>query len=224
MQLYFHPASTTCRIIMMFVAEEGMALDYALVDLMKGEQLTPEFKGLNPNGLVPVLDDEGFRLTESGAIIRYLADKVGSAAYPKDLEARARVEEAMQWFYSNYYKDHGYGLVYPQVFPQHKRPSEEIQAGTIAWGKQKAQIWLAILDQNMIGATRRFVCGDSITLADYVGAELVALGELVHCRYADYPNVRRWIGNMRALKHWTEVHQVADSFTAALKDKQFVSI
>ena len=42
--------------------------------------------------------------------------------------------------------------------------------------------------------------------------------------YQDYPNVRRWLGNMKALKHWGEVHAVADGFAASLKDKQFVSI
>lgn len=224
MKLYYHPASTTCRIIMMFAAEEGIALDYELVDLMKGEQLKPEFRALNPNSLVPLLDDDGFRLTESGAIVRYLADKAGSAAYPKELKARARVDEALQWFYSNYYKDVGYGLVYPQLFPHHKRPTDEIQAGTIAWGKQKSQMWLGILDRDMIGPTRKFILGDGITLADYVGAELVTMCDLIQCGYANYPNVRRWIGNMRALKHWAEVHQVADGFAASLKDRQFVSI
>jgi glutathione S-transferase len=224
MKLYYHPASTTSRIIMMFAAEEGVALEYQDVDLMKGEHLKPEYKALNPNCLVPMLDDDGFRLTESGAIVRYLADKIGSAAYPKDLKERARVNEMMEWFYSNYYKDQGYNLVYPQVFPHHRRQSEEAQAGTVAWGKQKVQHWLGILDQNLIGPNRKFLCGDKVTLADYVGAEMVTLGELVHCKYQDYPNVCRWIGNMKALKHWAKVHEVADGFTASLKDKQFVSV
>ena len=224
MKLYYHPASTTSRIVMMFAAEEGIALDYQIVDLMTGEHLKPDYKALNPNCLVPMLEDEGFRLTESAAIIRYLAGKYGSSAYPADLKERARVDEAMEWFYSNYYKDHGYGMVYPQVFPHHKRPTEEIQAGTLTWGKEKAQHWLNILDEDLIGSNRKFLCGDKITLADYVGAEMVALGELVHCQYKDYPNVCRWIDNMKGLKHWANVHEVADGFTASLKDKQFVSI
>ena len=224
MKLYYHPASTTSRIVMMFAAEEGIALDYQVVDLMTGEHLKPEYKAINPNCLVPVLDDDGFVLTESSAIVRYLAGKVGSDAYPLNLMARARVDEAMGWFYSNYYKDLGYGLVYPQVFPHHKRPTEEAQAGTVDWGKQKAQHWLEILDQDLIGPSRKFLCGERITLADYVGAEMVTLGELVHCEYRGYPNVRRWIGNMKALEHWPEVHEVADGFTASLKDQQFVSI
>jgi len=224
MKLYYHPASTTCRMIMMFCAEEGIALDYQLVDLMKGEQLQPEYKAVSPSCLVPALDDDGFILTESGAIIRYLANKSGSAAYPADLKQRARVDEAMEWFYSNYYKDKGYGLVYPQVFPHHKRPGDEAQAVTVDWGKQKTQKWLGILDQDMIGPNRQFLCGDKVTLADYVGIEMVTLGELVHCTYQDYPNVRRWIGNMKALKSWPKVHEVADGFAASLKDMQFVSI
>ena len=170
------------------------------------------------------LEDEGFYLTESGAIIRYLAGKSGAASYPTELQARARVDEAMQWFYSNFYKDHGYGMIYPQVFPHHKRPTDEIQAGTVDWGKDKAEHWLVILDQDLIGSDRDFLCGDAVTLADYVGAEMVALGELVHCQYRDFPNVRRWIGNMKALPHWAEVHEVADGFTAAFRDQSFVSI
>jgi glutathione S-transferase len=224
MKLYCHPASTTSRIVMMFAAEEGIALDYQTVDLMTGEHLKPEYKAINPNCLVPVLDDDGFRLTESGAIIRYLAGKTGSAAYPKDLKERARVDEALEWFYSNFYKDLGYGMVYPQLFPHHKRPTEAAQTGTISWGKQQAQHWLGILDKDLIGSGRKFLCGDKVTLADYAGAEMVTLGELVHCRYQDYPNLRRWIGHMKALKSWGKVHEVAEGFAASLKDKQFVAI
>jgi glutathione S-transferase len=224
MKLYYHPASTTSRIVMMFAAEEGIDLDYRIIDLMTGEHLKPEYKALNPNCLVPMLDDDGFRLTESGAIIRYLAGKFGSVAYPTDLKERARVDEAMEWFYSNYYKDHGYGMVYPQVFPHHKWPNEEAHAGAIEWGKQKAQHWLGILDKHLIGPSRKYLCGNGITLADYVGAEMVTLGELVQCKYEAYPNVCRWIDNMKALKHWAMVHEAADGFTASLKDRQFVSI
>lgn len=224
MKLYYHPASTTSRMIMMFDAEEGIGLDYELVDIMQGEHLGADYKKLNPNCLVPMLDDDGFRLCESGAIIRYLADKTESSAYPRDLKKRARIDEAMEWFYSNFYKDHGYGLVYPQLFPHHKRPSDEAHAGAVAWGKEKAQHWLGILDRELLGPDRKFLCGDDVTIADYVGAEMVSLGELIHCKYEDYPNVRRWIDNMKALEHWPKVHDVFYGFAASLEDKKFVSI
>jgi len=224
MKLYYHPASTTCRMVMMFAAEEGISLDYQVVDILAGEHLQPEYKALNPNCLVPLLDDEGFLLTESGAIIRYLAGKNGSAAYPPDLKERARIDEMMEWFYSNFYKDFGYGLVYPQLFPHHKRPTESAHAGTLEWGERMSRHWLGILDSKWIGPDRSFLCGDRISLADYVGAEMVTLGEVIHCTFADYPNVKRWSNRMKALPHWTPVHEVIDGFAASLADRQFVSI
>jgi glutathione S-transferase len=223
-KLYYHPASTTSRIVQLFALDQGIALDYQVVDLFTGEHLKPEYAKINPNCLVPVLEDGDFRLTESSAILKYLADKAGSPAYPKDPKARAKVHEMMDWFNSNIYKDFAYGVIYPQTFPHHKRPSDAVQAGTLEWGKQKTQAWLKILDQNLIGAGKRYLCGDQITLADYMGAEMIALGGLVRCNYAAYPNVGRWLGNMKALKSWAKVHEVIDGFAASLKDKSFVAI
>jgi len=224
MKLYFHPASTTSRIVQMFAVDQGINLDYKVVDLFTGEHLKPEFTGINPSRMVPVLEDGDFRLTESSAIVKYLADKMGSPAYPKDLKARARVHEMMDWFNSNLYKDFGYGLIYPQLFPHHKRPSNEVHAGSIEWGKQQARAWLKVLDGNLIGPKKSFLCGDRITLADYLGAEMVCIGDLVRCNYSEYPNIQRWIRNMKALKGWAKVHEAADGYAASLKDKSFVTI
>ena len=224
MKLYYHPASTTSRIVEMFAKDQGIDLDYQVVDLFTGEHLKPEYAKINPNHLVPVLEDGAFRLTESAAIIRYLADKANSPAYPKDLQARARVNEMMDWFNANMYKDFGYGLIYPQTFPHHKRPSDAVQAGTLDWGKQKTRAWLKILDHDLIGPSKAYLCGDRITLADYMGAEMVALGDVIRCSYAGYPNIERWLGNMRKLKSWPQVHQAIDGFTASLKDQPFVTL
>ena len=224
MKLYFHPVSTTSRPILLFAADAGLALEHEVVDLFTGEHLKPDFARINPNCLVPVLEDGEFRLTESSAIIKYLADKAGSPAYPKELKARARVHEMMDWCYSNLYKDLAYGLVYPQLFPHHKRPSDAVQAGTLEWGKQRSQAWLKILDESLLGPKKPYLCGDAITLADYVGAEMLGLGEVVGCSYSAYPNVERWMGNMKALKCWPKVHEVVDGFAASLKGKSFVAI
>lgn len=224
MRLYYHPASTTSRIVQMFAMDQGIALEYKLVDLFTGEHLGPDFSKINPNCLVPVLEDDDFRLTECSAIVKYLADKAGSGAYPKDLRERARVNEMMDWFNANIYKDFAYGLIYPQTFPHHVRPSETVQAGTLEWGKQKTRSWLKILDESLIGPNKAYLCGDQITLADYMGAEMIALGGLIRCSYAAYPNIERWLRNMKALKCWPQVHETIDGFAASLKDKSFVTI
>jgi glutathione S-transferase len=224
MKLYYHPASTTSRIVMLFAAEQKIDLEYKLVDLFTGEHLKPEYAKINPNCLVPVLEDGDFRLTESSAILKYLADKAGSPAYPKDLKARARVNEMMDWFNSNIYRDFAYGLIYPQTFPHHKRPSDPVQSGTLEWGKQKTEGWLKILDQNLIGPKNAYLCGDKVTLADYMGAEMIALGGLIRCKYTAFPNVERWLGNMKALKSWPKVNEVFEGFAGSLKDKSFVAV
>jgi len=224
MKLYCHPASTTSRIVMMFVAEEGIPVEIQVVDLFTGEHLKPPYAAINPNCMVPVLEDGDFRLTESSTILKYLADKTGAPAYPKDLRERARVNEMMDWFNTNLYRDFAYGLVYSQGFPTHKRPSDEVQAGTIAWGKEKAKGWLKILDQNLIGAKKPYVCGDRITIADYLGAEMVAVGDLIRCNFAGYPNIERWLRNMKALKSWPKVHEVFYGYAGSLKDVPFVAI
>jgi glutathione S-transferase len=224
MKLYFHPASTTSRIVWLFALDQGIDLDYQVVDLFTGEHMKPEFAKINPNCMVPVLEDGDFRLTECSAILKYLGDKTGSSAYPKDLKERARVHEMMDWFNSNIYKDFGYGVIYPQTFPHHKRPGDALQAGTLDWGKQKTQGWLKVLDQHLIGPGKRFLCGDKITLADYMGAEMIALGGLIGCSYSGYPNIERWLASMKALPSWPKVHEAIEGFAGSLKGQSFVTV
>src|SRR5262245_13610693 len=179
MKLYYHPASTTSRIVMLCVAEEKIDVEYQVVDLFTGEHMKPPYADKNPSCLVPMIEDGDFRLTESSTIIKHLAEKAGSASWPKELRARAKVGEMMDWFNTNLYRDFAYGLVYPQAFPAHKRRSDEAQASTLAWGKEKAQGWLKVLDQNLIGPKKAYLMGDSITVADYLGAGMIGLGELI---------------------------------------------
>src|SRR5581483_26555 len=131
MKLYMHPVSTACRPVRLFVAENNIVMDEELVDLMTGAHLQPKYAGVNPSCLVPTLEDGDLTLTESSAILKYLADKIGSPAYPKDIKQRAKVNEVMDWVNTNFYRDWGYNLCYPQVFPHLKRRSDEAQSATL---------------------------------------------------------------------------------------------
>ena len=221
MRLYYHPASTTSRTVMLFAAESGIALDMKVVDLFTGEHTKPEFATINPNRLVPVLEDGDFRLTESSAILKYLADKVGSPLYPKDLQARARVNERMDWINTQLCRDLAYGFVYPQIFPTHKRPSEEQQKGTLAWAKERARGWMKVLDESLIGPQRSYLCGSSITIADYFGASFVSLAEFIRCDFQAYPNLERWYQGMKGLRSWNKVHDIFYGFAGSMKDVAF---
>ena len=216
MKLYCHPASTTSRPVMLFAAEARVPLEIQVVDLFTGEHYQPPFEAINPNHLVPVLEDGDFRLTESSAILKYLADKVDSPLYPKDLKLRARVNERMDWVNTQLCRDFAYGFVYPQIFPFHKRRSDEAQAATLQWGKERAQGWLKVLNDHLLGAGNAYLCGNTMTIADFYAASFVALGELLGSDYAAQPNVRRWLDRMKALPNWQQVNGAIDGYAASL--------
>ena len=223
MKLYHHPVSTTSRPVVLFAHESGIELDYQVVDLFTGEQYQPAYEAINPSHQVPVLDDGELRLTESSTILKYLADKKGSPAYPTDPRKRAQVHERMDWFNTGFYRDFSYGFVYPQIFPFMRRPDDVVQAGTIAYGKEKALGWLKVLDQNLIGPRNSYLCGDAITIADHLGAIMTLGGEAIGLDFGPYPNIVRWLGNMKALKSWAKVNEAYYTYVVEPnKGKDFV--
>jgi len=225
MKLYYHPASTASRPVLLFAAESNIPLELQLVDIFKGEHRQPAYAALNPNALVPMLEDgDDFRLTESSAILKFLADKIGSPLYPRGLYQRARVNERMDWFNTQLSRDYCFGLVFPQLLPHHKRRSDEAQAGTVQWGQQRSKVWLQVLNDHILGPGRSHVCGDAITIADYFGAGLLTLGEVIGCDFAAYPHVQGWLARMKALKSWKSVNAVLDGITASHKGERFATV
>jgi glutathione S-transferase len=218
MKIYYHPASTTSRPIMLFAAEQGIDADFQVVDLFTGEHLGVPYTAVNPNQLVPVLEDGDFRLTESSAILKYLADKYDLPVYPKDLRERARVNEMMDWINTQLCRELAYGTVYPQIFPNHKRPSDEAQQVTVAWGQERSRRWLTVLDEKLIG-DRAYLCGDRITIADYYGASFVHLAEVVGSDLSRYPNVKRWFDSMKSLTHWEKTYAAINGFARQLSEQ-----
>jgi len=224
MKLYMHPVSMTSRPVRLFIAESGIPMDEQVVDLFTGEHYKEEYSKLNPNRLVPMLEDGDLRLTESSAILKYLADKVNSPAYPKDLKQRAKVNEMMDWLNTNFYREYAYNLIYPQLFPHMKRRSDEAHAATLEWGKEQSKRWLQVLNDHYIGPSNQYLTGNTITIADYFGAGLVTLGELIGCDLKAYPNISRWLGNMKKLKTWPQVNEVFDGLKKQLEGQNFVRL
>jgi glutathione S-transferase len=216
--------STTSRPVLLFVMENNLPVELQVVDLMTGEHMQAPFSQLNPSKLVPVLEDGDFRLTESSAILKYLAEKSGSSAYPKDLRERARVNERMDWINTQLCRDLAYGLVYPQIFPNHKRPTDELQKGQLAWAKERAKGWMKLLDESLIGPKQPYLCGEEITIADYFASSFVSLAEFIRADFSPYPNLKRWYERMKGLKQWNKVHEIFYSFAGSMKDARFEAV
>lgn len=220
LKLYMHPVSTVSRPVRLFIAEKKLPVTEQLVDLMTGEHMQPAYAAINPSKAVPALEDGDFRISESSAILKYLAARFDCPEYPKDLKERARVDSVMDWINTGFYKDFGYGLLYPQIFPHHKRPTDDQQNGTIAWGKDKAKAWLSILDKDILGKND-YLANNRISIADYFGVCILTAGELVGCTFEGYPNVQRWVGNMKKLGSWGSINEVMYGFAGSMAGKAF---
>jgi glutathione S-transferase len=223
MKLYMHPVSMTSRPVRLFIAEKGLKVDEEVVDLFTGAHHQEPFVSYNPNRLVPVLQDGDFRLTESAAILIYLAEKFGHPEYPTDLQGRARVNEMIAWASFNFYRDWGYNLCYPQLFPHHKRPTDEGHRVAIEWGRDKSAFWLGVLNDHWLGDGRSWTTGETMTVADYYVGGLVALGDLVRFDFSTYPNVAAWLGRVQALPSWKPVSVALDGYAASLQEQEFVT-
>lgn len=219
MRLYYDPASTTSRPVTHFAADAGLDLELVYVSLANGEHHGDAFRRLNPNAQVPVLEDDGFILTECSAILKHLAEAAGSPAYPTERRARARVNERMDWFNTGFYRDAAYGLAYPALMPHLRAATPEQQAAASHRARMATARWLEILDRDLLG-DRPFACGDAITLADYLGGSYVSLLEVVDYDFAAHPNVRRWLDRLRQQTRWEETYAAFDGLLSALRAPQ----
>lgn len=224
MKLYTYPASPVCRPIAMFIADHGMEVEEQVVDLMAGEQYQPAYAAINPNNAVPVLEDGSFRLTESSAILKYLADLADSPTYPKPLQARARVNSAMDWVNTGLYRTLGYGLCYPQVLPHVKLSDPTAQSLTLAAGQAGARKRLGVMNDHMLGSENSWLCGDRLTIADYFASGILSLGELTGCDFGPWPNVARWYEQIRNLPNWQGSNAALYAWADAIKGSDYVRL
>lgn len=219
-RLYYDPASTTCRPVILFASESHIPLEMELVDLFSDENRSDWYTRLNPNQAVPMLVHDDLVLTESSAILKYLADLTDSPAYPKELRARARVNEVMDFFNTYLMRDYVYGLVYARVLSHYRLPGQG-QQQFIALHEPRAIKRLKALDA-WIG-NKPFICSDEITIADYFGSGIVSAGELIGFDLRPYANVNRWLNTMKTLPTWDEVHAGFYGWRSAVEAQMKVS-
>ena len=226
MKLYAHPASTTSRPILMFCAEQDIEVENITIDLFSGATKEATYPAVNPNGMIPAIDDDGFILSECSAILKYLADKIGSPAYPQEAQARARINEIMDWANTQFYREIAYHLVYPQVFPNQARATDELTQSVVDWGLERLRPLLETLDHgwHTFPNGSVYLTGADITIADYLAANLAACGDIIGTDWSSVPNIERWLNAMKARPSWAKVHGPINAFIASLEGKEFTTI
>jgi glutathione S-transferase len=156
-----------------------------------GRNNTPEYLAMNPNGLVPVIEDDGFILYESNAIVRYLAAKHGSPLFPVEPHSRADVDRWMEW------QSTGYTPAMVQAFWQLVRtPPEKRDMASVEASRVKGEKHSAVLDAHLKG--REFVAGSAFSAADIVvGCAAHRWLNLPMAREAR-PELERWYAMLKS--------------------------
>lgn len=214
MKLHYDPLATSARSVTFFLFDQGIPFEEQLVSMQLGDQHSPDFAVLNPNRQVPVLEDEGFVLTQSPAILKYVADHVASPAYPSEPRARARVNEAMDWFATGLHLPYCVFLSYRRMLPPLRALAAVTQAEMEALGQAMSARYLSVLDSHML-AGRPFVCGEEVTIADYLGFSHVTLGEVAAFDLGPYPHIRAWLSRMKARTGYDAAYAAFRGFIAA---------
>ena len=211
MRLYQHPMSANSRAATLAALQLKAPVELVFVDLAKGEQREPEYLKLNPNHRVPVLEDDGFHLWESRAIMQYLADKTpGQTVYPAEARARADVNRWLFWCGQHFAPAIGIyfweNLVKPMIGRGAPDPAELKRAEPLF------NEFAAVLDQHLVD--RKWICGNNLTLADLSMAAVWACAAPGKAPVAWYANIQKWFMHVQGLEVWQQTEQMARAAAA----------
>ena len=165
--------------------------EFVRVNILAGENLHPDFLRLNPAGKLPVLVDGDFVLTESAAIVMYLAEKYGDKGLmPADLKERAQAYRWSLFAVTELEQPLWRIAKHKFLYPEDKRLPEDI-----ALAREEFAAMAAVLDRHMDG--RAFIVGDNITVADCVTAYVLDWGN-ENGLIDSFPNLKAYLERMYA--------------------------
>ena len=173
-------------------AAEELRLKYQRIDagLQFGVNDTAEYRRMNPTGLVPTIDDDGFVLWESHTIVRYLAAKhAAGTLWPADLRTRAEAEKWMDW-------THTFSREFqrPVFWPLVRVAPEKRDAPAIEEARKKCAALLAIPDAALAG--KKYLAGDSFTMGDIPLGCHVQLWMRLPIERPDHRHLKAWFDRL----------------------------
>lgn len=192
--LHEDPRSGNCYKIALTAALLGLPLARKSYDILRGETRTPEFLAqVNANGRIPVLQIGDRFLPESNAACWYLAE--GSHLIPQDRFARA---DMLRWmFFEQYNHEPNVATLRFWLYFVTEARLSEAQRAQIPAKRIAGEAALALMDEHL--ASRDWMVGDGVTLADIALYAYTHVCEGGGFRLADYPAIGRWLARVAAL-------------------------
>jgi glutathione S-transferase len=204
MRLYHHPFSSNARRATMAAIHLGIKLELVEINLGKPDDRR-RLSELTLNGKIPVLEDDGFMLWESCAIMQYLADSMPrQSVYPREPHERADVNRWMFWA-SQHFSPAVSVLAWENVW-------KKIVEGTdpdpveLARGNRELAQYAAVLDGHL--ANREWLAGEAVTLADYATAAPLMYMQSARLPLGQYRHLLAWFDRVQQLDAWRQTDPV----------------
>ncbi|KDR11944.1 Glutathione S-transferase D7 [Zootermopsis nevadensis] len=198
MDLYYLAPSPPCRMVLLLAKRIGIEFNLKTVNIIAGEQFKPEFIKLNPEHTIPTLDDDGFILWESRAIMGYLVNQYGNddSLYPTAPKKRAVVDQRL-YFDAGTLQSRNISYMAPVIFAGQQPEPEKLEKINEALGYM-----------NLFLEGQNWVAGDSMTIADICLVVSVSNSEVFGADITAFPNVVTWYDKMKTtLVDYDEINQ-----------------
>jgi glutathione S-transferase len=198
--LYNMQDSPHARKVRLLAAELGIPLEIIARDPRKGETRSPDYLAKNPNGRVPVLEEDGFCLWESPAILKYLAAKRPELGLGgRDAKEAALIDQWLFWWTGGPEAAID-ALAWEQIIKPNFLGKPGNDPGIIADAKARLQRFLPVLDKQLEG--RDFIVG-RLSIADFaIGPRFDRAPDLLKFDVAPYRNIAAWRERLNAKPYW----------------------
>uniref|UniRef100_UPI00358E32CE glutathione S-transferase theta-1-like n=1 Tax=Myxine glutinosa TaxID=7769 RepID=UPI00358E32CE len=165
LDIYLDLMSPPCRAVVFMAQKNNIPYTEKTLDLFKGDQLKDEFFQVNPLQKVPVICHDGFKLTESVAILKYLAAMypVADHWYPKEPQARALVDEYFAWQHCSLWMNIVPYFLSHTLIP--KISGKPVAEKKVQEMKENLELTVGVLQSKFL-QEKSFLCGSQISIAD----------------------------------------------------------
>lgn len=208
--IYGFDFSSPANMVRMCANAVGVEYQYVQLDPFKGEHKSDEHLARHPAGKVPAIDDDGFTLFESTAIMKYLCRKAGSDCYPEDVVRQAVID---QW--CGFVSIHVFMAMGRVTFNRMVAPKlgVEVDQGSLADGLRFLGQFLPVIEQQL--EKSRYLAGDDFSIADICLLAILDPAEVVELDLTPYPKLIAWRDDLRGQPFYRGVHDFYGESLAA---------
>ncbi|KAH8344065.1 hypothetical protein KR084_003868 [Drosophila pseudotakahashii] len=182
---------------------KALDIQYQLinVDFCALEHRSEDYSKMNPQKEIPVLDDDGFYLSESIAIMQYLCDKYApdSSLYPQEVNMRAIINQRLCFNMGFYYAPISAHSMAPIFFDYERTPMS----------LKKVQNALEVFETYLERLGTKYAAGDNITIADFALISATLCLEAIHFDLQQYPLVNKWYETFK--EEYPQLWEIANS-------------